>query len=180
MRQRINIQDLLLAFAIGDAFGAGVEFQDRNWVRKNVDFTKLVNALKNIPASKKLQQILIENYREWDYTDDTEMTIGTMKAIVSGEAITADSLVGFWKKEYENGIERKGFPRCGHSSMRWFYSGEMSIEQVRNFQRNRPNPGNAPAMWAIPFGLIDVALINEYVAINAVATHPNLKAIQSS
>ena len=176
----MNIQNFLLAFAIGDAFGAGVEFQDRNWIRENVDFTKLANARNNIAAPEKLQKILIENYREWDYTDDTEMTIGTMKALMSGEAITPGSLVDFWKKEYENGIERKGFSRCGHGSMRWFFSGEMSIEKVRDFQRNRPNPGNAPAMRAIPFGLIDEALINEYAAINAQATHPNPKAVQAS
>lgn len=180
MEQKINIQNLLLAFAIGDAFGAGVEFQDRNWICKNVDFTKFVNARNNIAAPEKLKSILIENYREWNYTDDTEMTIGTMKALISGEAITPDCLVDFWKKEYENGIERKGFSRCGHGSMRWFYNGEMTLDIVRNFQKNRPNPGNAPAMRAVPFGLVDEALINEYATINAQATHPNPKAVQSS
>lgn len=180
MLQNKDIENLLIAFAIGDAFGAGVEFQDRNWIRENVNFTKFVNVRDKIATSEKLKGILTKNYREWDYTDDTEMTIGTMKALMSGQAITPDSLVHFWKKEYENGIERKGFPRCGHGSMRWFYEGELTLEKVRNFQKNRPNPGNAPAMRAVPIGLVDKALINEYAAINAIATHPNLKAVQSS
>ena len=34
---------LFLGYAIGDAFGAGVEFQDRNWIRRHVDFTRFVN-----------------------------------------------------------------------------------------------------------------------------------------
>lgn len=42
--------DLFLGYAIGDAFGAGAEFQDRNWIRKNVDFTCLVNVRSKISA----------------------------------------------------------------------------------------------------------------------------------
>lgn len=44
----MNFQNILLGIAIGDAFGAGVEFQDRNWIRKHVDFSKFVNARDKI------------------------------------------------------------------------------------------------------------------------------------
>jgi ADP-ribosylglycohydrolase len=54
------------------------------------------------------------------------------------------------------------------------------LEEVRDFQRHRPNPGNAPAMRAIPFGLVAEDLVNHYAAINALATHPNTQAVQSS
>ncbi len=40
----INFSNLLVGLAIGDAYGAGVEFQDRNWIADNVDFTKFVSA----------------------------------------------------------------------------------------------------------------------------------------
>jgi ADP-ribosylglycohydrolase len=64
--------------------------------------------------------------------------------------------------------------------MAWYYEGRLSITEVRDFQRHRPNPGNAPAMRAIPFGLVAEDLVNSYAAINALATHPNAQAVQSS
>jgi ADP-ribosylglycohydrolase len=108
------------------------------------------------------------------------MTIGVMKALLSDQEFTIDLLVKAWKEEYDLGIEKKGYGRNGHGSMSWYYSGEMTIEQIRDFQRNRPNPGNAPAMRAIPLGLLQEDVINKYAEINANATHPNINAVLSS
>ena len=58
MLQNKDIENFLIAFAIGDAFGAGVEFQDRNWIRENVDFTQPTNARNQIAAPEKLKPIL--------------------------------------------------------------------------------------------------------------------------
>lgn len=174
------MQNLLLATAIADAFGAGVEFQDRDWIRKNVDFTKFINARHAIQVSEEKKVPFTKNYRAWDYTDDTEMTIGTIKALMSNEPFTEALLVKKWQEEYKKGMLEKGFGRNGHGSMSWYYSGKMTIDQVRDFQRDRPNPGNAPAMRAVPIGLIREDLINEYAAINANATHPNIHAIIAS
>ncbi len=174
------MQNLLLATAIADAFGAGVEFQDRDWIRKNIDFTKFVNARHTIKVPEEKKGLFTENYQAWDYTDDTEMTIGTIKALMSDELFTEELLIKKWREEYQKGIQEKGYGRNGHGSMSWYYSGEMTIDQVRDFQRDRPNPGNAPAMRAVPLGLISEELINEYAAINANATHPNINAIIAS
>jgi hypothetical protein len=38
--------DLLLGVGIGDAFGAGIEFQGRDWILQNIDFTRYVNMRK--------------------------------------------------------------------------------------------------------------------------------------
>ena len=67
---------ILLGIAIGDAFGAGVEFQDRNWIRLHVDFSTLVNARNAIQVASDKLADYTKKYRPWDYTDDTEMTIG--------------------------------------------------------------------------------------------------------
>lgn len=45
------IKEVLIGTAIGDAFGAGVEFQDRNWIREHVDFSRFVNARGQIEIS---------------------------------------------------------------------------------------------------------------------------------
>ena len=32
----MKFNDILLGYAIGDSFGAGIEFQDRNWIKENM------------------------------------------------------------------------------------------------------------------------------------------------
>lgn len=174
------IDDILLGIAIGDAYGAGVEFQDRNWIREHVDFSKFINRRVYISVSKDKIGVFTKKYREWDYTDDTEMTIGVIKALISGETFSEELLLKKWIKEYEKGKREKGYGRNGHGSMRWYFSGEKSIDEIRFFQKNRNNPGNAPAMRSVPLGLIQENLINEYSRINACATHPHQNAIISS
>lgn len=176
----MDIESLLLGTAIGDAFGAGVEFQDRDWISQNVDFKTFINARNKIKVTPDKLPIFTDNYSSWDYTDDTEMTIGVINALLSSENFSEELLVSKWLKEYQKGLELKGFGRNGHGSMRWYYSKEKSIEEVRDFQRDRKNPGNAPAMRAVPLGLIEENLINQYSEINANATHPNAIAVLSS
>ncbi|MCR6642754.1 MAG: ADP-ribosylglycohydrolase family protein [Sporocytophaga sp.] len=108
------------------------------------------------------------------------MTIGCLKAILSQKEFSEDLLMEYWIKEYEEDKIQKGIGRHGHGSMRWVYSGEKTIEEVRDFQKNRPNPGNGPTMRAIPFGFVNEKDIDRFATINANATHPNSKAIASS
>ena len=100
----MNIKEILIGIAIGDSFGAGVEFQDRDWIKKNVDYSKFVNAREQIIVSKEEINLFTENYKEWDYTDDTEMTIGLLKSLISKEEFTTGLLIRKWKEEYERGI----------------------------------------------------------------------------
>lgn len=176
----MSIEACLIGFAIGDAFGAGVEFQDRDWIRAKVDFSRFVNARDHIKVEKNKLKWFTENYQDWDYTDDTEMTIGMIKALMSEEVFTESLLIDCWESEYRQGFETKGFGRNGHGSMRWYYSGEQSIEAIRAFQRNRPNPGNAAAMRALPLAFLPNSLIHPFAQINARATHPHKHAEFSS
>ena len=174
------MEDLLIGIAIGDAFGAGVEFQDRDWIRVNVDFSKFINARGKIKIEEDRKEIFTQNYSSWDYTDDTEMTIGVIKALLSKETFSEKLLVEKWTEEYKEGILEKGFGRNGHGSMSWYFNGEKTIDEIRDFQRGRSNPGNAPAMRSVPIGLMADNLINNFARINANATHPNINAIISS
>ena len=173
------MKDVLFGIAIGDAFGAGVEFHDRDWIQQNVDFTQFVYARDQIKVPSDEKENFTKNYNIWDYTDDTEMTIGLMKALMR-EAFTEDILIEEWEKEYERGKSIKGYGRNGHGSMAWFYNKQMTIEQIRDFQRSRINPGNAPAMRAVPLGFVPDEKINRFAEINANATHPNINAIIAS
>lgn len=175
---KIKFEDLFLGIAIGDAFGAGLEFQDRHWIREHVDFTKFINKRTDINTPDK--QLFIIDYKEWDYTDDTEMTIAVVKAILSNETFTEDLLVKFFTDEYLLGFQKKGYKRNGHGSIRLVYNGEKTIEEIKDFQRNKKYPGNAPPMRAIPIAFVNENLINKYATINATSTHPHPKAIDSS
>ncbi|MFN8395167.1 MAG: ADP-ribosylglycohydrolase family protein [Bacteroidia bacterium] len=175
------LEDLILGLSVGDAFGAGVEFQDRDWIRANVNFSSFVNARHLIQVPDKQLLAFTQDYQDWDYTDDTEMTLGVLRALRSGEEFTEDSVVLHVQAEYLDGVHRKGFGRNGHGSLRWFFDGKMSIDQIRDFQCTRPNPGNAPAVRATPIGLLVAEhQINAFAAINARATHPHPHAIMAS
>lgn len=175
-----QVRHFILGTAIGDAYGAGVEFQDRNWIRTHVDFTTFVNARAQIKAQSDQKGLFTQNYTPWDYTDDTEMTIGLMKALTDPASFTEDLLIQYWKAEYEQGIREKGYGRNGHGSMGWFFRGERDMESIRSFQRDRGNPGNAPVMRAAPLAWVDEHLLNSFAEINANATHPNPRAVQAS
>ncbi len=176
----MQLSNLLLGLAIGDAYAAGLEFQDRDWIRQHVDFTHFINMREHIQVAPEKLTAFTAHYQPWDYTDDTEMTIGSIKALCSGQGITEQVLVDHWEAEYREGLQRKGYGRNGHGSMAWYYEGRLSMAEVRDFQRHRANPGNAPAMRAIPFGLVEEDLVNSYAAVNALSTHPNAQAVQSS
>jgi ADP-ribosylglycohydrolase len=176
----MKLKEILLGIAIGDAFGAGVEFQDREWIRANVDFTEFINVRDRIKVSKDKLISFTKDYKAWDYTDDTEMTIGVLKALMSGKEFSKDLLIASWKEEYEKNKWEKGYGRNGHGSMSWYYSGAKTIDEIRDFQRGRNNPGNAPAMRSVMLGLVSEELINDYARINAEATHPNINAVISS
>lgn len=176
----MNFNEILIGIAIGDAFGAGVEFQDRDWIHKNVDFTKFINARDQIKVAPEKLKNFTQNYHSWQYTDDTEMTIGVIKALCADTPFNEALLVQKWTEEYQKGIDEKGYGRNGHGSMAWYYSGDKTIKEVKSFQRFRPNPGNAPAMRSVPLGFIKPDLINEFATINSNATHPNINAILAS
>jgi ADP-ribosylglycohydrolase len=174
----MNYRNLFIGIAIGDAYGAGLEFQDRKWIQQNVDFTKFINKRSEINVPDV--SVFTTDYKEWDYTDDTEMSIAVAKAIISKKNFTDDLLVDFFTNEYNLGFDKKGYKRNGHGSIRHVYSGKQTIEEIKEFQRSKQYPGNAPPMRAIPIGFVEEDKINEYATVNATSTHPNPKAIDSS
>jgi ADP-ribosylglycohydrolase len=172
------LKRIFLGIAIGDAYGAGLEFQDRQWIREHVDFSHFINKRSDINTPGK--EVFTIGYKEWDYTDDTEMSIALAKALMSKEPFTDELLVKHFTDEYMLGFHTKGYKRNGHGSIRLVYNGEKSIEEIKDFQRNKKYPGNAPPMRAIPIGFMPEALINKYAIVNATCTHPHPKAIASS
>lgn len=158
-----TIINSLKGVAIGDAFGLGVEFKSRPWIKENVHFDKYINVWN---GGKN-------NIVPGAYSDDTEHTIGVIEALLSDEIFSTDLLLAKFKKEYEADKQAKGYPREGHGSIEKWYTGEKTIEEVRQAQASREDPGNAPVMRAVPLAFVSKSNLYDYAVINANSTHPN-------
>ena len=161
MRQRII--NTLKGVAIGDAFGVGIEFKSRFWIRENVHFDKFLNTWKGG----------VNNILPGTYSDDTEHTFGIIEALLSDEPFSTNLLLAKFRHEYETDKKAKGYPRDGHGSIEDWYTGKKTIEEVRLSQASREDPGNAPVMRAIPLAFIKQGDVGSYAIINADVTHPN-------
>ena len=107
-----NSKNMVLGVALGDAYGVGIEFQDRDWILHNVDFTKYVNKREGKQGI---------NYESGFYSDDAEHTIGLMKALMSREPYSEELLLRYWKNEYDSDKLEKGFGRQGHGGIKDWY-----------------------------------------------------------
>lgn len=169
--EKEKVENMLTGIAVGDAFGLGIEFQDREWIRENIDFTEFVN---------KREGKYAERYALGYYSDDTEQSIGLIRALMGAKEFSEELLLEMWKDEYERSKKERGFPRQGYSSnTRDWLEGKKTIEELRAAQ-NREDPSCGPLMRAVPLGLIDTELISQYAIINADASHNLPKAEASS
>mmetsp|Transcript_14146 Transcript_14146/g.45705 ORF Transcript_14146/g.45705 Transcript_14146/m.45705 type:complete len:164 (-) Transcript_14146:636-1127(-) len=113
--------ELLIGDAIGDAFGFGVEMQDAFWIRQAVvDFTVW-------PSNPVLYEEFRENNVRGFYSDDAEMTVGLMKALVKEGAsgLDAEGMLRAWKAEWDlaNCRPPPAVPGAGHPRARRRASG---------------------------------------------------------
>ncbi|KKP39203.1 MAG: ADP-ribosylglycohydrolase superfamily [Candidatus Peregrinibacteria bacterium GW2011_GWF2_33_10] len=167
----------LLGCAIGDSYGAGLENYAREWIADNIDFTHFVDLRTN----HDVQAFRDPKYRVWDYTDDTQMTIGLIKALIKRESSTAsieDLIMQCWLKEYEQDCQSKG--DRGHGYILSYFKGNKAIDEIRERQRIKLYPGNAAPMRATPIGFLPEEEINKIATINANLTHPHPKSIAAS
>jgi len=169
----IPFRNVLVAIAVGDAFGSGIENLCRTWIMNNVDFTRYVDA--------KVGMCKI-GYRAGDYSDDTSDTIAVIKTLMSGQKFNVDNLLSNIKIEWEESkTARDGVPRAGFGSITRYLSGECDIDVIRNLQKNRQYPGNAPPMRSIPIGFLNNDdLIDKYSKVNSDVTHPHPKGVCSA
>lgn len=172
-------KNMLLGIAVGDAFGMGIEMKDRKWIAQNIDFSKYVCDRKfRTPAFE-------QGYTIGDYTDDTSDSIAVintlMKYILLNQPFSEENLLSEIRIQYDLSKEtRNGCPRAGYGSIDQYFDGKKTLEEVKNYQRNKVYPGNAPPMRAVPIGLMNKDLINTFALVNADVSHPHPKAEAAS
>lgn len=96
---------MLVELAVGDAYGAGFEYVDKDFIETHNDLSRYVRHPRHdiVPGR---------------YTDDTQMSLAVAEAIVSGEDWTplmlADRFVGAFKRDPREGYASSFFDFLSH------------------------------------------------------------------
>jgi ADP-ribosyl-[dinitrogen reductase] hydrolase len=153
---------VLLELAIGDAYGAGFEYVNRQLIRQFNDLSRYV---KHPRHSTKPGQ----------YTDDTQMTLAIAEAIISGEDWTplnlARRFVDVFKRD-----PREGYASNFYGFLRRVQSGEQFLAEILP-----TSDKSGAAMRASPIGIF--ASVDEVVAkatLQAKITHDTPDGIRAS
>jgi ADP-ribosylglycohydrolase len=144
---------MLLELAIGDAYGAGFEYADPELIRQQNNLSRYVKH----PTHK------IQPGR---YTDDTQMTLAIVEAMLSGEAWTpellADKFVTAFRRD-----PREGYAMGFYHFLRRVHSGEQFLREIKP-----DSDKSGAAMRAAPIGLYPtIAEVIERCSVQAALTH---------
>ena len=149
--------------AIGDAFGAGVEFQDWKWIQANVTGDEWVSRRGDplfgyrykfnnggILDDEVDPDAVGQNFIPGMFTDDTEMTLGLIHALLERDPNDVDTcrdqhlrwenvMISQWKHEYAKAPgryvlaqlwSRLGVGRNGHGGILRVYKGVCTVQQL--------------------------------------------------
>lgn len=144
---------MLLELAIGDAYGAGFEYVDREMIRQRNDLSRYVKHPRH-------------NIQPGSYTDDTQMSLAIVEAIVSGKPWNPTLLA----RKFVEVFQRD--PREGYAA--GFYSFLLHVRDGEQFLRDiKPDSDKSgAAMRATPIGIYPtLSLVIERSSIQAALTH---------
>lgn len=153
---------MLLELAVGDAYGAGFEYADDEFVR----------AYNNLSGYVRHPRHAI---KPGCYTDDTQMSLAIAEAIASGIPWTPEALADKFVEAF------KRDSREGYSSK--FYQYLLKIEDGREFLANInwTSDRSGAAMRSAPMGVLPtIEKVIEAATIQAAITHNTPDGINAS
>lgn len=144
---------MILEAAIGDAYGAGFEFQELDYIIKNNDLTQYHK-----------HGMYTEIYKR--YTDDTQMAIAITELLLEdenwNEIKVADKFVEVFHRD-----KRRGYSDRVYNALDASKNGTDFLKIIDN-----RSSGNGSAMRAYSIGLIkDVNQLLEFCEIQAKTSH---------
>lgn len=145
---------MLLELAIGDAYGAGFEYANRHLIKQ---FNNL-NAYMQHPRHSGTKPGM--------YTDDTQMTLAIVEAILSGENWSPANLARRFVEVF------KRDPREGYASR--FYGFLRQVRDGEQFLREivPTSDKSGAAMRAIPIGIFPtIGEVKSKATVQAAITH---------
>jgi ADP-ribosylglycohydrolase len=152
---------MLLELAIGDAYGAGFEYVNHQLIRQFNDLSRYVQHPRH-------------STRPGQYTDDTQMTLAIVEAILSGEEWTPRHLAQRFVEVF------KRDPREGYASS--FYSFLWKMRDGDQFLAEiiPTSDKSGAAMRAIPIGVFPtIEDVIEKATIQARITHDTPDGIRA-
>lgn len=160
-----KLQNMMIGIALGDAFGAGYEFAFKE--RSKFHDVDINNYRKHNNPNF--------NHKQGMYTDDTQMSIGVAKLLVSGKQFNHINLANSFVDTYKQD-PIKGYARGFQAFLNSISDGNDFLSKIRPDSKR-----NGAAMRAVPIGLVnDLEKVIKYAKINAHLTHNNSKGISSS
>ncbi|ABM03681.1 ADP-ribosylation/Crystallin J1 [Psychromonas ingrahamii 37] len=154
---------MLLVIAMADAYGAGFEFTENEYIKENHCLTKY-------------HQICLDKKSTGCYTDDTQMSIAIAELMVNESGPWNANLVAeYFLKAF------KRDPRQSYSEE--FYNFLLNTETSNEFIENiyADSIRNGSAMRSVPLGLIkDKTEMLEKARIQASVTHDSYEGIVAS
>ncbi len=150
---------MFLQAAIGDAYGAGFEFADRNFISQNNTLTQYLRNPKYGALYRK-------------YTDDTQMAIAMGELIVEGGAWDELTIAGKFVEVFQRD-PREGYAGRFYHILSGVKSGAELLERIV-----QKSVRNGAAMRAYPIGIFPTeAEVMEKAAVQASVTHRTDPAI---
>lgn len=151
---------LLLSIAIGDAYGAGFEFESPEVVARENDGKHYRKRAGFTPGH---------------YTDDTQMTLAIWETIRLGEPWEARYLADRFVNVYHRD-PRPGYARGFEGVLKSCKNGTELLERL-----NPTSDRNGAAMRSVPLGLLpSITKVKAYAKIQAAITHNTPGGIASS
>lgn len=150
---------MILEAAIGDAYGAGFEFQELDYIIKNNDLTQYHK-----------HGMYTEIYKR--YTDDTQMAIAIAELLLEddnwNEVKVADKFIEVFHRD-----KRRGYSDRVYNALDGSKNGADFLKNIDN-----RSSGNGSAMRAYSIGLLkDINQLIDFCEIQAKTSHNTAEGI---
>ena len=150
---------MILEAAIGDAYGAGFEFRDFEFIKINNNLT-----------AYHPHGLYTEIYKR--YTDDTQMAIAIAELVLEEENWTKEKVADKFVEVFHRD-KRRGYSDRVYTALDSSDNGKKFIESL-SFQSN----GNGSSMRAYPIGYIkDIDKLLAFCEIQAQTSHNTIEGI---
>lgn len=153
---------MLLELAIGDAYGAGFEYADP-------EFVELYNDLSNYVQHPRHQ------IKPGCYTDDTQMSVAIAETLVAQEPWTPEVLANRFVTAFKRD-QREGYASRSYQYLLQVQDGHQFLEGI-----NWTSDKSGAAMRAAPIGVFPtIEKVIEAATIQAAITHNTPDGINSA
>lgn len=163
----------LFYIAVGDAYGAGFEFADRKFIRKNNDLTyhSHPNSMNPYPGR---------------YTDDTQMSIAIAKHIRDKAPVNQYHIADYFLKEFRD-YPIRGYARRFQNLLETCvldypdgFSTQMALDRFMSIIKP-DSARNGSVMRSVPVGMLEsIDEVINYSCVQSSITHASLDTIKSA